>query len=146
MVRKAISFALVGVVNTLVDAGLFFLALAYLTSSLVAANVLAWSIAVSCSYVMNSFVTFAAESGRKLRLWDYGRFVGSSVLAMVASTATLVVAARYLGLPVYAAKGLAIAASGRATTQDASCSTTRANSPPWPAVGFALPSRSPMAG
>lgn len=111
MVRKAISFALVGVVNTLVDAGLFFLALAYLTSSLVAANVLAWSIAVSCSYVMNSFVTFAAESGRKLRLWDYGRFVGSSVLAMVASTATLVVAARYLGLPVYAAKGLAIGVS-----------------------------------
>lgn len=103
MVRKAISFALVGVVNTLVDAGLFFLALAYLTSSLVAANVLAWSIAVSCSYVMNSFVTFAAESGRKLRLWDYGRFVGSSVLAMVA--------ARYLGLPVYAAKGLAIGVS-----------------------------------
>ena len=60
---------------------------------------------------MNSFVTFAAESGRKLRLWDYGRFVGSSVLAMVASTATLVVAARYLGLPVYAAKGLAIGVS-----------------------------------
>jgi putative flippase GtrA len=111
MVRKAISFALVGVVNTLVDAGIFFLALTYLTASLVAANVLAWSIAVSCSYVMNSFVTFAAESGRRLRFWDYGRFVGSSVLAMLASTATLLVAAQYLQLPVWAAKGLAIGVS-----------------------------------
>ena len=34
---------------------------------LIAANVLAWMVAVSGSYVMNSYVTFAAESGRKLR-------------------------------------------------------------------------------
>ena len=55
---------------------MFFVALATLTSSLVAANVLAWLVAVSCSYVMNSFITFARESGRRLRWRDYGTFVG----------------------------------------------------------------------
>ena len=36
---KALSFATVGVINTAVDAAIFFLLLAYATSSLVAANV-----------------------------------------------------------------------------------------------------------
>ena len=106
MVRKAISFGMVGVINAAVDACVFFLALATMTSSLVAANVLAWLVAVSGSYAMNSFTTFAAESGRKLRLWDYGRFVASGVVGVVASTATLVLAAQYM--PVWMAKGLAI--------------------------------------
>ncbi len=64
-VLKALSFALVGVVNTAVDASVFFLLLAYVTSSLIAANVAAWFVAVTGSYVMNSFTTFAAESGRE---------------------------------------------------------------------------------
>ena len=44
---KAVSFGLVGVVNTVIDASVFFLALATLTKSLVVANVLAWLVAVS---------------------------------------------------------------------------------------------------
>jgi putative flippase GtrA len=109
MVLKAISFAFVGVVNTLIDASVFFLALKFVTPVLVAANVLAWFVAVTCSYVMNSFTTFAAESGRKLRLGDYGRFVASGIVGVVANTATLVVAAQFL--PVWGAKALAIAVS-----------------------------------
>jgi putative flippase GtrA len=106
---KALSFALVGVVNTAVDATLFFLLLAYVTPSLVVANISAWIIAVSGSYVMNSFTTFAAESGRKLRLKDYAAFVGSGVAAMAASTLTVVLLAQYL--PVWGAKGVAILVS-----------------------------------
>jgi putative flippase GtrA len=109
MVAKAISFALVGAVNTVVDAGIFFLALTFLTPSLVLANVLAWYVAVSSSYVMNSFTTFAAESGRRLRLWDYARFVVSGIAGVIANTATLVIAAQYL--PVWGAKALAIGVS-----------------------------------
>ena len=109
MVRKAASFALVGVVNTIIDASIFFLALAFLTSSLIAANVLAWYIAVSCSYVMNSFFTFAAESGRQLRVWDYTRFLASGIAGVVANTATLLIAAQYS--PIWVAKALAIAVS-----------------------------------
>lgn len=109
LVVKAMSFASIGVVNTLVDLGLFLLALKYLTSSLVVANVLAWTVAVSGSYVMNSFITFAAESGRQLTTRTYVTFVASQVLGLAASTGTLVAAAAVM--PVLFAKLLAIAAA-----------------------------------
>jgi len=106
---KALSFALVGVVNTAVDASVFFLMLAYVTPSLILANVSGWLVAVSGSYVMNSFTTFAAETGRALRLKDYAAFVGSGLAAVVATTITVVIAANFL--PVWAAKGVAILVS-----------------------------------
>jgi len=96
-------------VNSLVDLGLFLLALNYLTSSLVAANVLAWTVAVSGSYVMNSFITFAAESGRQLSVKAYLSFVASQVLGLIAATTTLVLCA--LVMPVLYAKLLAIGVS-----------------------------------
>jgi putative flippase GtrA len=73
---------------------------------LIVANVFAWLVAVSCSYVMKSYTTFAHESGRTLRARDYGTFV---VAGVVANTATLVIAAHYV--PVWAAKALAILVS-----------------------------------
>ncbi len=109
LVLKATSFALIGVVNSLVDLGLFLLALKYLTSSLVVANVLAWTVAVSGSYVMNSFITFAAESGRQLTPRSYLIFVASQLLGLAASTGTLVAAATVM--PVLYAKLLAIGAA-----------------------------------
>jgi putative flippase GtrA len=108
LVLKAMSFASIGVVNTLVDLGLFLLALKYLTTSLVVANVLAWTVAVTGSYVMNSFITFAAESGRRLTPRAYFTFVASQVLGLAASTGTLVAAA--LVMPILFAKLLAIGA------------------------------------
>ena len=78
---KAASFALVGVINTLVDFGVFLLARELFRSpyslsvlegvasfcrcgsaeklALIPANVVAWSVAVSGSYVLNSLVTFS---------------------------------------------------------------------------------------
>ena len=106
---KAMSFGLIGMVNAAIDASVFFLALAWLTRSLVAANVAAWVVAVSCSYVMNSRITFAAESGRRLRLADYLRFVASGVVGVIANTAVLLLAAQ--SAPVWMAKALAILAS-----------------------------------
>jgi putative flippase GtrA len=106
---KAVSFGLIGVINTIIDACVFFMALATLTTSLVAANVLAWLIAVSCSYVMNSFITFARESGRRLRWRDYGSFVASGVAGVIANTTTLLIVAQFLS--VWMAKGCAILVS-----------------------------------
>jgi putative flippase GtrA len=106
---KALSFALVGVVNTLIDLGIFFIAYSWLGLALVPANILAWIVAVSASYVMNSFITFAAESGRQLRWRSYGTFVASGVAGVIANTAVLVVASFWI--PVLAAKLLAILAS-----------------------------------
>ncbi|HLA20894.1 MAG TPA: GtrA family protein [Pseudolabrys sp.] len=106
---KAISFAMVGVVNTGVDFSVFWIAATYLQWPLVPANVLAWLLAVSFSYAMNSFTTFGPESGRVLRWRDYATFVASGIAGMVASTATLVVLSYVL--PLLAAKLLSIAVS-----------------------------------
>jgi len=106
---KAVSFALVGLINTAVDATIFFLLLAYATPSLVLANVAAWFIANTGSYVMNSFTTFSAETGGKLSLRHYAGFVGSGLVAVTASTITVVIAAKFM--PVWAAKAIAILVS-----------------------------------
>ena len=108
-VFKAMSFASIGVVNSLVDLSLFLLALKYLTASLVVANIMSWCVAVTGSYVMNSFITFAAESGRQLSWRTYATFVAAQALGLVASTSTLVSAA--LIMPVFFAKLLAIGAA-----------------------------------
>ncbi len=106
---KAASFAMVGVVNTFIDLGIFLAAYNVLKLPLIPANVLAWLLAVSGSYVMNSFITFAAESGRRLDWRAYGAFVASGVAGVITNTTILVVASYWL--PVLAAKLLAIAAS-----------------------------------
>ena len=111
LVGQAARFAVIGVVNTSIDFGVFLFALAYITSSLVAANVLSWTVAVTGSYVMNSFITFAAESGRRLRFRAYAGFIGSGLAGLIANTATLLVAAELLLLPVVLAKVLAIGVS-----------------------------------
>ena len=75
---------------------------------LIAANITSWLIAVSCSYVMNTHITFAAESGRQLRWKSYGTFAASGVLGALVNTTVLVIAAKFM--PVLAAKGVAILA------------------------------------
>jgi putative flippase GtrA len=109
MLAKATSFALVGVVNTGIDLAVFVFAYNFLHLALIPANVLAWFVAVSFSYVLNSTITFAAESGRKLRWRDYGVFAGSGVVGVVANTTTLVLASYVV--PVWVAKAMAIGVS-----------------------------------
>jgi putative flippase GtrA len=106
---KAISFAFVGVINTVIDFSIFWTAATYLHWPLVPANVLAWLVAVSFSYAMNSFTTFGPESGRVLRWRDYGTFIASGVAGMVASTTTLFVLSYVL--PVLGAKLISILVS-----------------------------------
>lgn len=106
---KAISFAVVGVVNTAIDFSIFWTAAQILLWPLVPANVLAWIVAVTFSYVMNSFTTFGPESGRVLRWRDYLTFVASGVAGMVMATATLFVLSYVTHLAV--AKLVSIAVS-----------------------------------
>jgi putative flippase GtrA len=108
---KAISFASVGVVNTLIDLSVFWVAYNILRLPLVACNVLAWLVAVSFSYAMNTFVTFGPESGHTLRWRDYGTFVLSGITGMVAATATLVLLSEWVGIGVLAAKLISILVS-----------------------------------
>lgn len=106
---KAVSFGLVGLVNFAVDFGVFSFAYFYLALPIVAANVIAWIVAVSGSYVLNSLITFAAESGRQLRVKDYFTFALSQTGGLVANTATVFVASYVM--PVLVGKALAIVAS-----------------------------------
>ena len=66
---------------------------------------------LSFSYIMNSSITFAAESGRKFRRRDYLAFVASGIAGWIANTAMLLVAAEMLLLPLSLAKLVAILAS-----------------------------------
>jgi putative flippase GtrA len=106
---KAVSFALVGAVNFWVDFGVFSFAHLYFGWPIIAANVAAWVVAVTGSYVMNSLITFAAESGRQLRLKDYATFALSQTGGLVANTATVFALSYFL--PVLLAKALAIGVS-----------------------------------
>jgi len=131
---KAVAFALIGLLNTAVDYGVFLLAREGFEHSaaalslfaaladrchcggsttvlLIAANMTSWIVAVSGSYILNSSITFAAESGRKLRLRDYAAFVASGLAGLVANTAILLFAAQILLLPVWLAKAFAVLAS-----------------------------------
>jgi putative flippase GtrA len=131
---KAMTFACVGVINTLVDYSMFLLARLALSHSagalaffgsvaascgcadsttvgLIVANMMSFAVAITNSYVLNSSITFAAESGRKLRWRAYFTFVASGILGWLANTTTLVFAAQVLHLSVYIAKAIAVVAS-----------------------------------
>ena len=102
MVAKMISFGVIGLGNTVIDLAVFSAAYSLLALPLVPANVLAWLVAVSGSYVMNTMITFRAESGRVLRRKDYFSFVASGILGVIATTTTLVVLSNFI--PVIYAK------------------------------------------
>jgi putative flippase GtrA len=102
LVAKIASFATIGVGNTLIDFGVFTFAYKVLELPLVPSNVLAWLVAVSVSYVMNSLITFHAESGRALNRKGYFTFVASGILGVIAATTALVVLTYFM--PVFAAK------------------------------------------
>jgi putative flippase GtrA len=106
---KALSFGMVGIINFAVDFGIFSFGYYVLKWPIITANVVSWAIAVSGSYVMNSLITFAAESGRQLRFRDYVTFAASQIGGLVANTATVFALAYFM--PVLLAKALAIGAS-----------------------------------
>jgi putative flippase GtrA len=108
---KAVSFGLIGLVNSAVDFGVFSFAYYYLGLPIIAANTLAWVIAVTGSYVLNSTITFAAESGRKLGVKRYFGFALSQVAGFFANTATVWCLVELLHIPAWAAKVAAIAVS-----------------------------------
>jgi len=105
---KAVSFGLVGLVNLTIDFAIFSLGYFYFGLPIIAANVIAWTAGVTNSYVLNSLITFAAESGRKLRVKDYLTFCASQAGGLVANTATVFVASYFM--PVLVGKVLAIGA------------------------------------
>ena len=95
-ILKMASFAMIGVANVLVDFAVFAFAYKLLELPLVSSNVLAWLVAVSGSYVMNTLITFRHESGRILRREDYLKFVASGILGVIVATKSFPILLRFL--------------------------------------------------
>jgi|SRR6185369_5264982 len=108
---KALSFGLVGLVNSAIDFAVFALAYYYLGLPILVANTLAWVVAVTGSYVMNTTITFAHESGRKLAFDRYIGFALSQVAGFLANTVTVWCLVELVHIPAWAAKVAAIAVS-----------------------------------
>jgi putative flippase GtrA len=109
IVVKAASFAMIGVVNTGIDFGVFTFSYYYLGLPIIAANSIAWLMAVSNSYVMNSKITFAAETGRRLNVKAYITFILSQAGGLIANTTTVFILSHFM--PAWMAKIPAIGAS-----------------------------------
>jgi putative flippase GtrA len=109
LVAKAISFGLIGCVNATVDFVVFSIVHLYLGLPIIPANLISWCVAVTNSYVLNSMITFAAESGRRLSLGRYVGFAATQVGGLIANTITVFALSFFI--PVLIAKLLAIGAS-----------------------------------
>jgi putative flippase GtrA len=88
---KAVSFALIGIINASVDFAVFSFFFYYLGFPIITSNLISWLVAATGSYVMNSMTTFAVESGRKLRLKSCASFLLAQVAGLVANTATVLI-------------------------------------------------------
>ncbi|MBX3519392.1 MAG: GtrA family protein [Xanthobacteraceae bacterium] len=102
--KQIFSFGLIGFANAGVDAAVFFTALHTVTDNIIVANVIAWAVAVSCSYLFNSRFTF----GKKPRLPDYFFFAATQTGGLIANTTALWLAAPLV--PLVVAKIIGIAA------------------------------------
>jgi putative flippase GtrA len=109
IVLKAACFAMIGVVNTGIDFGVFTFTYYYLGWPIILANPTAWLIAVSNSYILNSKITFAAETGRRLNLKAYITFMLTQAGGLIANTTTVFIVSHFV--PAWMAKIPAIGAS-----------------------------------
>ena len=89
MLAKLFSFASIGVLNAAVDLTAFTLAFRLAHLPLVASNVISWAIAVTCSYAMNTKITFSQETGGALSIKRYLRFAASGIFGMIVATTVL---------------------------------------------------------
>lgn len=105
---KAVSFALIGVVNSAIDFAVFSFAYYFLALPILVSNSMAWVVAVSGSYVMNSTITFATESGRKLGFDRYIGFALSQFAGFLANTLTVWCMVELAHIPAWGGKLVAI--------------------------------------
>ena len=99
LLAKLFSFASIGVVNVAVDVTSFTLSFQFLHLPLIASNVIAWLIAVTGSYAMNTKITFGRETGGAFSVGRYLRFAASGVLGVIVATTVLVVLSQYTNVP-----------------------------------------------
>jgi len=95
--REFLAFCTIGVVNTVVDFAVFFLAIELLGADKITANVLAWFFAVQLSYVLNSRLTFT-QAAHQLNFKALGKFMLSGIVGMVVATLALLLLSQFMHL------------------------------------------------
>jgi putative flippase GtrA len=95
VLAKLFSFASIGVVNVAVDVSVFTLSFQFLHLPLIASNIVAWLIAVTGSYAMNTKITFGRETGGALSIGRYLRFAASGIFGVIVATTVLVLLSHY---------------------------------------------------
>jgi len=116
LIGQIFRFGLVGLVNAAIDAAVFFSTLAVLKSvassihgdwALIFANTIAWIVAVSCSYLLNSRFTFGRQH-HELSVRAYLLFAFSQIGGFVAHSGMLLLASKYFPLPLAKLFGIGV--------------------------------------
>jgi putative flippase GtrA len=98
VLAKIFSYGSIGVVNTGVDISVFSIIFTFAQLPLILSNVIAWVVAMSCSYAMNSKITFGRETGGTLSWRHYLRFATSGILGAIIATSVLVILSHYTNI------------------------------------------------
>jgi putative flippase GtrA len=106
--RFMFRFGVVGALNTVLDALVFVVLALGAGLPVWLANILAWTVAVQQSYVLNGVWTFRRPWRELVDHVTYGGFVAGGLLALTVTTVVVTLAA--LVMPVLPAKGVAILA------------------------------------
>jgi putative flippase GtrA len=104
-VSTVTKFATVGVLNTVVDAGLFAALISTTSMAPVVANVISYSAGMLNSYILNRVWTFRKSSNTQMRP-EFVRFVCFNLVALALSSAIIWQESSTLG--VFRAKALAV--------------------------------------
>jgi putative flippase GtrA len=100
VLAKLLSFASIGVVNIVVDVTTFTVAFKLVGLPLVLSNIVAWLVAVTGFYAMNTKITFGRETGGLYSLGRYATFAASGIFGLVVATSVLVILSRYVNVPL----------------------------------------------
>lgn len=96
--RQFLTFSAIGLLNTAIDAAIFFASVSIFGLTLLLSNILAWLGAVQFSYFMNSRITFRKQHESEgandniTAFLRYQRFILSNLTGLVVSTVTLLIA------------------------------------------------------
>lgn len=107
--HRPLKFALVGVGNSVIDFCVFYAGHEKIGLSIVLANLLAFLVAVTFSYVINSLYTFSRPHQELLNVRKSLLFVLGAILGFIVATAVLLLLAKMMNL--YVAKLLAMIVS-----------------------------------
>jgi putative flippase GtrA len=103
-------FAVVGAINTGVDAGLYWVLTRHAGVEILLASTLSFVAGTVNSFLMNRTLTFGSTSGRLEAVRQYGRFLIASSLVLALHQINLLTLHYGFGLPDLAAKFIGIGA------------------------------------